>query len=482
MEPSDHDTSSHHEQDICECGDPLCPGNVSFPWPFKVNASYVGPNANDLSGYFSLRTTSWEWDGERTDLHDLLSILWALSLRARDVASVHLIAELNPATGIDSEIYARILLPRQEGTIANLVGRPYLKALSVEAYAANELITEMFGVPASGPSEIRDSGADYQNPPGWVAAARQRLRLPSSSGWEFNHRKALDTKVFTSLKRGITIAELGERPMMTLHDRLASFQPAVANVGDVCAIRSPHLLNAVGNKQISRANSFLRMMEGGTPDPTIIPLDSHVVFLGNQFLVSIAAECGAAAFEAARVATERRRLAEAEVFLTDAEVCWAEHIDPARFEGLIGELILREEGVHWIRQVGATSEPDGGRDFIADWTVPPVGLSTVGVVDGGVPLHVRRHIAVQVKLRTRGVSRSDLSGIRDTIEHYECSGMLVVAFPNVTTQLLDHLSQLRRRGIFWIDWWGRPEIDGRLRRYPELAARYRDLVSLNPSA
>jgi hypothetical protein len=70
------------------------------------------------------------------------------------------------------------------------------------------MIMAIFGVPASGPSHPDERSADYRSPPDWVANARRRLRLPSTQGWEFNHRKAFDARVFTCVKRGVTIAEL----------------------------------------------------------------------------------------------------------------------------------------------------------------------------------------------------------------------------------------------------------------------------------
>lgn len=138
--------------------------------------------------------------------------------------------------------------------------------------------------------------------------------------------------------------------------------------------------------------------------------------------------------------------------------------------------------MHWVRQVGATREPDDGRDFLAEWSAPPIGLTTEGVADGMVPPNPRQRILIQVKARARGVGRSDLPGLRDTIEHHGASGMLIVGYPNLTVQLMDHLDRMRRAGHFWIDWWGRAELDRRVRARPEVASRYSDLLTLRRPA
>jgi hypothetical protein len=465
------------QRPLCDCGDPDCPGNVSYSWPFKLNAEYLGESVDSLYCYFSLRTTSWEWDGERTDLHDLISLLWAMLLRARDVASIQLIVEIS-GFGLDSEIYARILLPRQVGSIARLARRAYFEAMSAESHAARDMVLAIFGIPASGPGRAGDCGADYRSPPDWVAAARQRLRLPSTEGWEFNHRKAFDAKVFTCLKRGVTIAELGSLRITRLREQISCFRPMIADGVAGRAFRTSYLVNAVSHKLIKKAAVFLAMVEGTSSGQLIIPMDSHFVLVGQTALVALAAPCGAEVFENERIAIESRREVEAEVFLSDLDVIWENRLDDTRFESLVGELLTLERGVRRIRQVGATREADDGRDFLAEWSVPPIGEPVDGVSDGDVPLFECRDVIIQVKLRSRGVSRSDLPGLRDMLEHYRCSGLLVVAFPQVTTTLLDHLNELRRRGQFWVDWWGRAEIDQRLRRHPNIAARYTDLVQL----
>ncbi len=77
----------------------------------------ISDNTSDAELYLTVRTTSWEFNGERTDLHDLFSVLWAAALRTREFASVRLVTVLNGFSGIDSEIYARMLLLDQPGTM-----------------------------------------------------------------------------------------------------------------------------------------------------------------------------------------------------------------------------------------------------------------------------------------------------------------------------------------------------------------------------
>jgi len=43
---------------------------------------------------------------------------------------------------------------------------------------------------------------------------------------------------------------------------------------------------------------------------------------------------------------------------------------------------------------------------------------------------------------------------------------------------MDHLADMCRRGRWWVDWWGKTEIEARLRRQPEVVSRYPDIVRL----
>lgn len=432
-----------------------------------------------LVGWMSVRTTSWEWDGERTDLHDVFSLLWAMNLRVRDAASVGILTELNPAVDIDSEVYARLLVPLQAGTLSSLGSRDYFKALGRESFNVHDVAKAVLGLtPLEDPS--RPASATYKPEPRWMPAVKRNLRLPDWRDYEFRIRKAPDWKVFTSTRRGVSVVELGRRKMDVLRDAFSSYRPRTVEAADHLAFRTDALVNAVPNATMRRASLLLAAVEGETRDRVTIPLESHVVVLGRKAFIALRQPCGAGVFEQSRTVVEAERAARDDVFLRTETYSWRTPLDPGRFEELVGELLAREPGMHFIRQIGATNEPDDGRDFMAEWTVPPSGAVTQGVTDG-LPLMQRRHVLVQVKIRARGVSKQDMPDIRDTLEHHRCSGLMLVAYPNITAQFANRLLAMRRAGSFWIEWWQRGQIEQRLRQHPDIARRYSDLVTVNRS-
>ncbi len=93
---------------------------------------------------------------------------------------------------------------------------------------------------------------------------------------------------------------------------------------------------------------------------------------------------------------------------------------------------------------------------------------------------VARPILVQLKLRHHGVGRSDLPSLRDTLDYYCSDGLLAPrgGLPSDHGPLMDHLSALRWRGQM-VGRLGATELEARIRRHPEITARYVDSVGCN---
>jgi hypothetical protein len=84
---------------------------------------------------------------------------------------------------------------------------------------------------------------------------------------------------------------------------------------------------------------------------------------------------------------------------------------------------------------------------------------------------------VQIKTRNKTVGKSDVRDVRDTLERHDANGFFLLVYPRLSNDLINYLETLRRQG-YWVDWWGRPQIEDRLRRRPHIATRFSDLVRL----
>jgi hypothetical protein len=462
---------------LCDCGDPDCPGRVPMSLPFGLAVNMVSGDTQDAELYLTVRTTSWDFDGERTDVHDILSLLWAATLRVREVASTRLVTVLNPAIQSDSEIYARYLLLAQPGGLRiGCALKPRAEILSHESAKIHALVFETFGFGK------RENSLDpeYSGNPDrdWIASVRRRLRFNESvPNWETRARSCPRWIYFGSNLRGVTVAEIGSHAAARLKEVIGDFKPRVIEGVDAILYRTDQFSNAVRKKTLARLAWLVKQADGQYSPLVIVPTDSHVIAIGSRSIAAVRDMAGRDVFDAEREKLTARHSEEA-AWLNVGRACrWAEVIEDSRFEQFVGELLALERGVRRVRQVGATREPDDGRDFLVDWITAPDRGGNTWNRDG--PLSEEREVIVQVKVRRSGVGRSDLPGIRDTLEHYRCGGLLVVAFPRITVSLMNHLAELRRRGQWWVEWWGQTELEERVRRYPELAGRFPDLIRLD---
>lgn len=78
-----------------------------------ISTIYEVVDDHHFALFFYCRTDSFNWVGERTDLHDVASVLFASTLRALLRVSCRLVNVLNPAIDVPSEIYGRYIVPIQ---------------------------------------------------------------------------------------------------------------------------------------------------------------------------------------------------------------------------------------------------------------------------------------------------------------------------------------------------------------------------------
>jgi hypothetical protein len=76
------------------------------------------------------------------------------------------------------------------------------------------------------------------------------------------------------------------------------------------------------------------------------------------------------------------------------------------------------------------------------------------------------------------VNRKIYPAIRDTIEHYNADGYLLVVSSDLTTELTEYLEKLRNGGKYWVEWWTRTEIEHKLRMNLDIVSRFPKIVQI----
>jgi Restriction endonuclease len=207
----------------------------------------------------------------------------------------------------------------------------------------------------------------------------------------------------------------------------------------------------------------------------LIPLENYFVAVSQSHLAFINRDCGRKKFDREREKIQERHMREASILFPILSFIWNEKIDDEEFEFFIRELLLRENGVMRVRKVSAGREPDGGRDLIVEWRTPPLPSQLLKPEQS--PYSDRRVVA-QCKAYKGGVSKSAVTDIRDTIEHYDAQGYFLAVSSHITRNLTEHLEKLRNGGKHWIDWWTRNEIEDRLRANQDLIGRFPNVIQI----
>ena len=423
----------------------------------------------------AVRTNSAEWDGERSDVHDLISLCWAAALRVREIASAELYVILNPATGEPDLIYARpILLPRL-AIIARASAGDIEDAMRFEAALAFHLMNDALGLHKS---YGRFDGYAWDIEPPWLGRVCRAAGVRRGGRYNLSRREHSGWTHFRAWSKDISVADIGAEAASALRQSLGDFAPERCTGPTREVFRTGRIVNAVPSPALRLAETLVSIIDEGSGAqlPMVVPLDSHVIAIGQRSISAVPAVCGPDAFAHEQQLVEQRREAEAKIFFTDARAVWAEHIDEGRLQLLVRDLLSQEPGVAWVREVGGVYEPDAGRDLIADWYVGPDRSRRVqGASDDSV--RTLRRILVQVKARKRGVGRDDARDLYDTLRQHGCDGLLLVAYPRITTPLFDKLDRMHGEEM-WVDWWESAEMERRLRERPDVTARFCDLVVL----
>lgn len=171
------------------------------------------------------------------------------------------------------------------------------------------------------------------------------------------------------------------------------------------------------------------------------------------------------------VAEENRKLLDRQnkeraILRLSRQFKWKYPINYTRFEELIADLYEREELVHSVRLLGKSNCPDGGRDLLI-WKTERKGEISFS----------QKLIIGQCKAYNRSINKSDVTDIRDTIEHYNATGFYLFVSSVLTTPLIDNLVKLKEK--YETDWWTEREIFKKLRQNTDIADRYSDILAID---
>ena len=203
---------------------------------------------------------------------------------------------------------------------------------------------------------------------------------------------------------------------------------------------SDSINNFASRESIEKLKYLLHSVEV-KPEILFVPIENYLIAVTCKHIACVVTDCSSKEFEVEREKIRRRHEFEGKYLFSAKTFKWSNQINDDRFEHFVLDLLKREQGVMWARKVSVSSERDGGRDVISEWKLPSFNSA---VPEGVTPSEIIR-VIVQAKAFSRPIGKGSVTDIRDTVEHFDAQGYLLVTSHHLTTTLTDHLERERRK-------------------------------------
>ena len=422
---------------------------------------------------FYCRTTSWQYNGERTDLHDSLSVFFAVFLKQLELCSIFTVPVQNPATEAEAEIYGNYLIPVQvdPGLInAKAADLGKIDILISALFIFEQFLWNQYG---GCPCDECRSRLDYEFDYRWEDMDSRRLNQAKNI---LGYNEMLVSYIERTLPTWFyyrnfkTRATLIDSPaiMPFFHAKPASsVKPVKGLSGDLMI--GKHFQHYLSNVSRKKLYAYFRKLKDKQPE--LVILENKLIAVGERFIVSIDTDCGLHRFKKEREKVRERHNAEFELLFSQQTLVWADRIQDDLFENLIKDLLEREPNVSRVRKLAHTRERDKGADLIAEWII-----AKDRVAPGENP-YVTINVIIQCKAYKNGVGKSDVPDIRDTVEHRNYDGFFLATSSYTKASLSEHLDKLRIKKQLWVDWWTSAEIEERLKKHEDLILKYSSILS-----
>ncbi|KGW25021.1 hypothetical protein GSH05_32375 [Burkholderia pseudomallei] len=433
---------------------------------------------NGLFTYLYFRTTSWDWDGERTDLNDFLSVLPAAFFRVvQPFMSCVLYDIEHPVGGMPGcEVYARyIAFGQPDGSMSLSEDSIERLRIMVDAFVLYEFSVGLF---LEFDRNVRSTYSfDDDELKAWVERVQSALSVSADDPeWTFNLRTNPHWMFYRSLGARASVLH-APKAAHALRQLVKATEPWTELRGPtVRFFKSSSAHNAASHEAIERCSRAIQHLEKPGEVVALIPIENRLIAVGSQHVVILEIECDRSVYNDGRDAVVQRQRMEHQVLFEGRVYLWEKNIDGARFEALTRDLLSRQPGMVHVRQTSLTNEGDANADLLCDWIV--ASLADVMQPDKAIPFE-RRTIVVQCKAWARAVGKSDVPDIRDALDRHDATGILVVALAP-RRSLLDHLAALRKRNV-WAECWTRADIEEQLDASPDLLQKYPDVVRYAPA-
>lgn len=429
---------------------------------------------NKIEFYFWVRTNSWHYIDERTDIHDSVSVLLSGWCKINNGFASALYDVTHPVMPELSsfEVYARYIVPSQiPQEYIDLTGKDTLslyRHLIMEVWMFEKTFWNMFGgCPCAACKKALNLKYEFKNKLGKRLQTKIDQIFDEVEDYNLKDRQFPTWKYYRNFNKGISI--IYSETISKFLRSLSSSKENIESVNGELLVEG-FLRHFVPEKIKNDTHRIFKVLEHSQrKEINYLVLENKIIAIGDRYSLVFDADSGLQSFKTERDILKNRHNKEYHLLFKPSEINWATKIDDSDFEDLIAELLRREPNVSHVRKVSHTNESDGKKDLIIDLKVLPNNYQKL-------PEEINPYsiikVIVQCKAYQKAVSKSDVTDIRDTIEDYNYNGFLLVVSSYTTRNLTEHLDKLRNKNQFWIDWWTKQEIEEKLKLHEDLLFKF----------
>ncbi|KXX66714.1 restriction endonuclease [Flammeovirga sp. SJP92] len=478
-----------HDSDIIEFVQGLCELSKldlerSSKDYFKINTDNATgisivleiEDSSKLKFYFVQRTYDIFYQGDRTDAHVVLSLMFSSYLRLSGFPiSTSLFDIAHP---VEDEVWGRYIMPEQLPSFLGISNEEQLreKIYIIISTVANwrQLFWEFVGCPCD--KCMNEDGInnqrDYDLQDRLIESVEKVYGLSSHK----NHgsRMRPNWNYLYDIDNEVTLIESKE--LSNFIQKLLGNSEFTKNIIDGIngqLVVDNEINNFIPKESRKEIDELIKTInnekEANYP---IIPLENMLITVSYPFVIALGRQSGKQEFNTEREIIRNRHNRESEILFPIPSFNWTENPCPDQFESLIKALLEREPNVKQVRKPAPINQGDKGRDLIIEWNI----IDSTFATEHHPPTRMIKVVG-QCKSSKKTVGKSKVIDIRDTVETHKSSGFFLAVNTQISAPLTEKLESLQGQGV-WTSWWNREDIELRLSKNQDLIPKFPEVLKV----
>jgi len=434
-------------------------------------------NQSNLSFYFLQRTPDVVYQGDRSDVHVVLSLMFASFLRIFDLGISSSLFDI-PHPVVPDEIYGRYIMPVQSPILFGINSKEKLIEVITKIISMTAIWREILWENLECPCEECLKNANIDNKRGYEIPTEFETSLEplySSDHINFGSRIRPNWDCYYDMDNEVTIIK-----SKSLSNYLRFiFQLKTQDTKKIEGINGKLLLdgdvkNFIDNQTLQEFNKLIKTLIKNKTKIyyNLIPLENMVVTVVKDYIIALGRLAGKYEFKQERELVRKRHNQESQLLFPVSEFEWLNPVCPDQFEGLIKALLEREPNVITVRKPAPINQGDKGRDLLIEWNV----INSAILSDKTPPTSLIKFVG-QCKTSKKTIGKNKVQDIRDTLETHDSGGYFLAVNTQISAPLTEKLEELKDKG-YKVEWWNKEDIESRLSNNQDLIPLFSKVIKV----